>query len=181
MNDVATCWFWTDQIRRARSLFQTPVLLPLIFFMLPLNSEAQKMATYIKPKSELYLYDLRDNKKVCTDTLTLLNMFDEYSFHVDTDKLFVCWAYHLHPGGKCYQINYYPINSDGKAEFKSYNIIDLDKFETMLKVVLTKNGISLYFKNGDVLTLSYSCSYPKNDKIIKPLKKIDRLLRKYSS
>lgn len=149
------------------------------FILSSFQSNAQKIVSYNKQKSELYLMDTSAGKVAFMDTLTLLNMFNEYTFHIDNNRLFVCYCSYSVSGRKSYDLLYYIVNNSGKLKFTSSYSFNLDKLPTLkklgLKVDLNDTGVCLHFDKGKInlIVLAYY-------QFLESEKDIDGLLKKIS-
>jgi len=134
---------------------------------------------YDPPNNALYLQEVKNNIVTNLDTVVQLSMFEEYSFVIIDNHLYISFASSFFGGTKTYYINSYLINEKKRIELETQNWIDFKKYPVFEKkkmsLSLNDNGISLNFALGSVKMILLSYSELTSDKLNKVVLKLSKL------
>jgi len=127
-------------------------------------------------KEMLFIYKKQDEGKVLLDSITTLKIFQEYSYAIDSNKIYVSWS-GVAEDGKVFYMNLYELKGDSLNISGQY-WIEESKYEKLfkkgIKVSFRKDGMNISFEKGDVSLFVLSYSNLNLEKISIPLKKLSK-------
>lgn len=149
-----------------------------LFCVFSFTANAQMITYYDAPNNALYLQEVKNNVVTNLDTLVLLNMFEEYSFNLEGNKLYISWSSSNFPN-KVYYINSYLISEKKQIKLETQNWIDFKKYpqfeKNKMTLSLNNNGINFNFDLGAVKMIVLSYGELTSDRLNKVVLKLSKL------
>lgn len=154
-------------------------LIIFLFLSLPLLLKGQILLKQDLEKNILYVNEVRGKDTLLVDSISTLNMFNEYSFFEKNRVIYTLFSAVDVTGMKVYTINIYKIEDSIKL-VESFYIEQLTYqtlFENGIKLSFSDKGLNIAFDKGKIRSIELGYLYINRHEVMTLLKNIIKINR----